>query len=152
MNLTLDIENILQEEGIGSEYDFETWVKLALGDRQQDTELSIRLVGEKEIQTLNKQYRNKDKPTNVLSFPAVNVPGMPESHIGDLIICVPVVVREAFDQEKTEKAHFAHITIHGILHLLGYDHQNDDEAREMESLEVRLLEQLGIDNPYEEKQ
>jgi len=149
MELTLDLQNESLEPNLPDSKSFHQWVSIALSKRAIDTEVSIRLVDEDESQSLNKTYRSMDKPTNVLSFPVINIPGMPMQHIGDLVICVDVVLKEAQEQEKTNLAHFAHMTIHGILHLLGYDHLNDEEAEEMESLEIALLKKLDYTNPYE---
>lgn len=111
-------------------------------------ELTIRVVDEAESQALNHEYRGKDKPTNVLSFP-FEVPEHVElSLLGDLIICYQVVEREATEQNKTNLAHWAHMVVHGVLHLLGYDHIDDDEAEEMEAIEVKVLTLLGFANPY----
>ena len=117
-------------------------------------ELLVRVVDEEESQALNKQYRGKDKPTNVLSFPAqalpVEIPELQEAQaLGDLVICAPVVAREAAAQNKALEAHWAHLLIHGCLHLQGHDHQNDSEAQQMEDLERRLLAQLNFSDPYE---
>ena len=108
----------------------------------------MRLVGREESRQLNGQYRGIDKPTNVLSFPA-DLPGdIGIPLLGDLVICAPLVESEALEQGKAVLDHWAHLTVHGILHLLGYDHQDDSGAREMESLEIRLLQELGVPDPY----
>ena len=108
----------------------------------------MRLVDEEESQTLNREYRGKDKPTNVLSFPS-DLPAVVENDLlGDLVICVPVVAREANEQGKSLEAHWAHLVIHGLLHLMGYDHQTDEEALQMESRERELLQQLNYPDPY----
>lgn len=128
---------------------FQTWVDTTLHYLQHDkTELTIRLVDKPESQTLNKTYRGKDKPTNVLSFPADVPDFIDEPLLGDLVICTPVTNQEAIEQNKAWAHHWAHMTIHGVLHLLGYDHINDDEAEVMEGLEVNILQTLNIDNPY----
>lgn len=131
--------------------DFQRWADMAMGD-DADAEVVIRIVDEAESRELNNQYREIDKPTNVLSFP-MELPeelaaAMEESMLGDLVICAPVVAREAAEQNKQLQHHWAHMVIHGMLHLQGYDHIADDEAEAMESLEITLLQQLGIDNPY----
>ncbi|MEQ5808309.1 rRNA maturation RNase YbeY [Alteromonas sp. NFXS44] len=113
-----------------------------------DKELTIRFVDEEESQALNRDYRGKDKPTNVLSFPFECPPGVPLNLLGDLVICAPVISREAQEQHKPVANHYAHMVVHGILHLIGYDHIDDDEAEEMESLEIEILAQLSIDDPY----
>lgn len=128
------------------------WATLAAADilkqRNEEQELTIRIVDEEESQSLNHSYRDKDKPTNVLSFPYEQAPGMHVPLIGDLVICAPVVIQEALEQKKTAEAHWAHMVIHGTLHLLGYDHIEMDEAEQMEKLEVTLLAKLGYANPY----
>jgi probable rRNA maturation factor len=131
-----------------SESELQTWVQQALRD-DDPAQVSIRIVDEEESRSLNNLYRGKDKPTNVLSFPM----DVPEEFkipmLGDLVICAPVVEREAREQHKSSRAHWAHMVVHGMLHLQGYDHETDDEAREMETLEIQLLNELGFANPYE---
>ncbi|WP_313643895.1 rRNA maturation RNase YbeY [Pseudomonas sp.] len=128
---------------------FRRWCELALRQRSADSEMTIRLVDEAEGRELNHTFRHKDYATNVLSFPA-DVPDdlLDIPLLGDLVICVPVVEREAREQGKSLDAHWAHLVIHGCLHLLGYDHIDDDEAEEMESLERQLLAELGHPDPY----
>ncbi|BCJ09139.1 MULTISPECIES: rRNA maturation RNase YbeY [unclassified Pseudomonas] len=128
---------------------FRRWCELALRQRSADSEMTIRLVDEAEGRELNHTYRHKDYATNVLSFPA-DVPDelLDIPLLGDLVICVPVVEREAAEQGKALEAHWAHLVIHGCLHLLGYDHIEDDEAEEMEALERTLLAELGHPDPY----
>ena len=129
---------------------FRQWVAAALkgAGRRQPAEVAIRLVDEAEGQALNREYRGKDYATNVLSFPAELPPGVDLPLIGDLAICAPVVVREAAEQGKRPRDHWAHLTVHGTLHLLGYDHMEDAEAEAMEALETRILAGLGIGDPY----
>ena len=125
------------------------WCALALRQRSADSELTIRLVDEAEGRELNNTWRHKDYATNVLSFPADVPEGLLDIPLlGDLVICVPVVEREAAEQDKSLEAHWAHLVIHGCLHLLGYDHIDDDEAEEMEGLEQNLLAELGHPDPY----
>ncbi|AMA44582.1 rRNA maturation RNase YbeY [Pseudomonas monteilii] len=128
---------------------FRRWCELALRQRSADSEMTIRLVDLDEGRDLNHTYRHKDYATNVLSFPA-DVPDelLDIPLLGDLVICVPVVEREAAEQGKALEAHWAHLVIHGCLHLLGYDHIDDDEAEEMEALERTLLAELGHPDPY----
>ena len=126
----------------------EQWAEAALLDRHTRQELNIRIVDADESQSLNKEYRGKDKPTNVLSFPFEAPPGVNANILGDLVICAPVVRHEAQAQGKSESSHWAHMVVHGMLHLQGYDHENDDDAREMESREVSIMRQLGFDDPY----
>ena len=129
--------------------EFQRWCELALHQRSGDSELTIRLVDEEEGRALNNTYRHKDYATNVLSFPA-DVPDelLDIPLLGDLVVCAPVVAREASEQRKTLQAHWAHLVIHGCLHLLGYDHMDDAEAEEMEALERALLAELGHPDPY----
>jgi probable rRNA maturation factor len=109
-----------------------------------ETEVTIRLVDEEEGRTLNKTYRGKDYATNVLTFPLTEIPHL----MGDIIICVPVVLNEASAQQKSAEAHFAHLTVHGILHIHGYDHEIEKQAQLMELIEVTTLQKLGYANPY----
>jgi len=148
--LELDLQRVSQDEAPGDE-DFRRWCELALRQRSADSELTIRLVDEAEGRELNHTWRQKDYATNVLSFPA-DVPDelLDIPLLGDLVICVPVVAREAAEQGKPLEAHWAHLVIHGCLHLLGYDHIDDAEADEMETLERQLLAELGHPDPYAE--
>ena len=147
--LELDLQIASEAADLPSEAQFRTWCALALRQRTADSELTIRLVDEPEGRELNNTWRHKDYATNVLSFPA-DVPDemLDIPLLGDLVICVPVVEREAQEQAKTLDAHWAHLVIHGCLHLLGYDHIEDAEAEEMEALERELLAELGHPDPY----
>jgi len=147
--LELDLQVASEATDLPSEAQFRQWCELALRQRQNDSELTIRLVDEAEGRELNKTWRHKDYATNVLSFPA-DVPDelLDIPLLGDLVICAPVVQREAAEQGKSAEAHWAHLVIHGCLHLLGYDHIEDAEAEEMESLERELLAELGHPDPY----
>lgn len=138
-------------KGVPAPASFRRWVEAALkgARRRKGTELSIRIVDADEGQSLNLQYRGKDYATNVLSFPVELPPGVDLPLIGDLVICAPVVTREAAEQGKKAADHWAHLTVHGTLHLLGYDHIDDAEAETMEALETRVLAGLGIADPYE---
>jgi probable rRNA maturation factor len=127
--------------------DFERWARAALHNRES-AELTIRLVGRAESRRLNRQFRGQDADTNVLSFPA-DLPGdLGSDLLGDVVICAARVAEEAREQGKPESAHWAHLTIHGVLHLLGYDHERAEDAGIMENLEITLLESLGIPDPY----
>lgn len=129
---------------------FQQWTDSALKAVTDKTfEITIRIVNVEESQQLNSQYRQKDKPTNVLSFPFDVPEGIDLNLLGDLVVCAQVVEQEAKEQSKTLFDHWAHMIIHGCLHLLGYDHINDNDAEEMEALEIKVLAELSIDNPYE---
>jgi len=147
--LELDLQIASDAAELPSEAQFRSWCSIALRQRTADSELTIRLVDETEGRELNHTWRHKDYATNVLSFPA-DVPDelLDIPLLGDLVICVPVVEREANEQGKTREAHWAHLVIHGCLHLLGYDHIEDAEAEEMEALERQLLAELGHPDPY----
>ncbi|BFM14890.1 rRNA maturation RNase YbeY [Maricurvus nonylphenolicus] len=148
MSLTLDLQVASNATGLPSQTDIERWALAALGTREE-SELSVRIVDNDESQALNHQYRGKDKPTNVLSFPAELPEGVDIPLLGDLVICAPVVEQEAQEQNKTLEAHWAHMVVHGTLHLLGYDHIEDNEAEEMEALETELLTAMNYPPPYE---
>lgn len=113
-------------------------------------EISIVLADDNFVQNLNKTYRGKNKPTNVLSFPQDPEPGAGEINLGDVVLAYQTVKKEAQSQGKSFMDHASHLLVHGILHLLGHDHENDEEAKEMESLEIKILEKLGIKNPYQD--
>jgi len=115
---------------------------------RDEAELTIRIVDSEESQELNHQYRGKDKSTNVLSFPFQNPPGITLPLLGDLVVCKAVVEKEATEQQKPLISHWAHMTIHGTLHLLGFDHIEEDEAEAMESIETKLMIELGYSDPY----
>ncbi|MGL4475692.1 MAG: rRNA maturation RNase YbeY [Shewanella sp.] len=151
LELFIDLQIATDNNQLPSESDFELWVRAALGNTMTEAELTIRIVDEAESQSLNHDYRGKDKPTNVLSFPFEAPPGIELPLLGDLVICAKVVENEALTQNKALQAHWAHMVIHGCLHLLGYDHINDEEAEEMESLEIELIQSLGYPDPYKEQ-
>ncbi|WP_426369186.1 rRNA maturation RNase YbeY [Pseudocolwellia sp. HL-MZ7] len=140
----------VKKKNLPSTEQLQLWAETALSTLENDPELTIRLVESQESQELNHQYRQKEKPTNVLSFPFEVPEGIDLNLLGDLVICSDVVNQEAKEQNKQNLDHWAHLVIHGCLHLLGYDHIEEDEAVEMESLEIKLLSTLGIDNPYQE--
>jgi probable rRNA maturation factor len=124
------------------------WIKTALLQQNRTGSLVVRIVDENEMTTLNHQFRNKQKPTNVLSFSTMIPEALRGDMLGDIVICAPVVAAEAIEQHKTITAHWAHMVIHGLLHLLGHDHEKEDEANVMEQCEVTILQQLGFDHPY----
>jgi probable rRNA maturation factor len=146
--LTVDFQLVSATPGVADEADMKVWAQAAW-QGAEDSEVTVRVVDAAESQALNHQYRGKDAPTNVLSFPFEAPPGIPVALAGDLVICAPVVEREAREQNKPLNAHWAHMVIHGILHLQGFDHITDEDASVMEELEIRLLAQLGFSNPYE---
>ena len=142
---------------IPSEEDFGHWVSTALMHidiaATEEQSLCIRVVDEEEISALNHTYRNKEGSTNVLSFPQ-DIPDFvteatQEKALGDILLCAPVVARQAQEQDKEMIAHWAHLTVHGVLHLLDYDHEKPEEAEAMESIEIAILHQLGFANPYQ---
>lgn len=149
-HLSLAVRYGLPRGGVPAAASFRRWAEAALrGARhRRRAELAIRIVDSTEGLALNRQYRGRDYATNVLSFPVEPPPGVRLALIGDLAICAPVVLREAAEQGKPARAHWAHLTVHGVLHLLGYDHIVDADAEVMESLERRVLASLGIDDPY----
>lgn len=146
----LTVSYALTRRGIPSAASFRRWAAAALAvtRKHEPAELSIRIVGAREGRALNRRYRGRNNATNVLSF-AIELPrGVDSPLLGDIVICAPVVAREACDQKKTLRDHYAHLTVHGVLHLLGSDHQTAKDAKRMEELEVRILKSLGISNPY----
>ncbi|SFT46166.1 rRNA maturation RNase YbeY [Halomonas saccharevitans] len=148
--LVVDRQVALAAEALPGQADLEAWVAAVLARHPDETrlELTVRFVDAEESQALNRDYRGKDRPTNVLSFPFESPPGIELPLLGDLVICHPVVVREAGEQDKPTHPHYAHMVIHGTLHLLGYDHLDDAEAEIMEALEREILASLGIADPY----
>jgi len=148
MNLSIDIQKACASEDSPDEDSITRWVSAAIRDERGDSELSIRIVDELESGELNQRYRGKSGATNVLSFPCDAVTPEPLPLLGDLVICAPVVVREAQQQQKIPQAHWAHIVIHGVLHLLGYDHIEDSDAERMEDLETAIMLKLDFPPPY----
>ncbi len=150
---TLDVQVALEAEGLPSPEQLLHWVEMALEEANHGSELVVRIVDEAESAELNETYRGKTGPTNVLSFPFDMPPEVEELHLlGDLVICAPVVQREAAEQGKPLQAHWAHMLVHGTLHLQGYDHQNDEQATEMERLEQQIMARLGYADPYHEEE
>jgi probable rRNA maturation factor len=153
--MTVDIQYACEDAGVPDVHEIRFWVELAAEQSkrlpEQAVEFAVRVVGEAEIQTLNQLYRNKDSATNVLSFPGDAIAGLPDTaarQMGDIVVCAPVVRDEALRQGKSLTDHWAHMLVHGTLHLLGYDHTRDVEAEDMERLEIAILESRGIANPY----
>jgi len=152
MTLELDIQNASTAPHLPAPDQIRRWIEAALAGQRARAELSVRLVDELEGTDLNKRFRGRRGATNVLSFPFEPLPGLGECDlIGDLVICAPIVAREAQEQGKTLDAHWAHMLVHGVLHLLGYDHQDAADTEQMEGLETRILCRLGFPAPYEDQ-
>ncbi len=147
--IDLDLQIATEALDLPSEADITRWVMAAVGEAMDEAQLTVRIVDEAEIRELNTTYRGKDYATNVLSFPFEAPPGVDIPLLGDIIICAAVVAREAEEQGKLLESHWAHMVIHGTLHLLGYDHIEETDAEAMEGLEIKLLTDLGYANPYE---
>ena len=137
-----------QESGLPTAEQIEQWATAAVQPKSDEVEMTVRIVDEAESHALNLNYRGKDRPTNVLSFPFECPDEVELPLLGDLVICRQVVEREAQEQDKPLMAHWAHMVVHGSLHLLGYDHIEDNEAEEMESLEAQIMTGLGFADPY----
>lgn len=155
MTAIIDVQQAFEGDeailsAIPSPSELELWANAVLKyEGLTEQEVTIRFTDEAESQSLNHEYRGKDKPTNVLSFPFEAPPGIEINLLGDLVICAPVISREAEEQQKKVGDHYAHMTVHGLLHLMGYDHIDDADAEEMESKEIYILASLGIDDPYQ---
>jgi len=147
MAISLDLQNDDELDLVPQESQFRQWIEAALQAPYDQLEQTLRVVGEAEIRELNSRYRGKDCVTNVLAFPGADEL-LDYACLGDLVICAPVVVAEAGAQGKPVESHWAHLVVHGMLHLQGFDHQHDDDTREMEALEVKILAGLGYNNPY----
>lgn len=137
----IHIQRLVPAKGIPSARSLRTWAEVARGRKRG--EITLRIVGAQEGQTLNRDWRGRDYATNVLSFPMQE-----PDYLGDIVICAEVVAREAAEQLKTPRAHWAHMVVHGVLHLMGHDHIADDEAEKMEAIERKLLARLGFSDPY----
>jgi probable rRNA maturation factor len=153
MTVLVDVQLGCDDDTIPELETVETWVARAVGASSAPaaTEVSVRVVDTEEIQNLNREYRGKDQPTNVLSFPAGPVAGLPPDApvpLGDIVVCATVIRDEAAEQGKAVGDHWAHLLIHGTLHLLGYDHEADTEAAQMEALETHILARHGLADPY----
>ncbi len=157
IQLDVGVSYALPRLGLPAAVSFRKWVAAALDGRIREADLAVRLVGTKEGRALNRHYRGKDYATNVLSFPAeiadgVKLPkGVKMPLLGDLVLCAPVIAREAKEQKKPLASHYAHLTVHGALHLLGWDHEDTREAECMEQLEREILAGLGLPDPYLER-
>lgn len=148
-NIILDLQIACSDlSNIPSEKKIFQWLTVILPQFVEQAELTIRIVDKQESQSLNNLYRHKDKPTNVLSFPFESPIDMETPLLGDLVICKKIVEQEAQEQGKTLESHWAHMIIHGCLHLLGYDHIEENEAEEMESIEIDIMKELGFADPY----
>lgn len=154
--IDIDLQWAVDEQALPSLEQCQQWVKASVQEPRsfEPVELTIRIVSEAESQELNATYRGKDKPTNVLSFEFEQPPGLVDlgeelPYIGDLVICADVVAKEALEQNKSLESHWAHMIIHGTLHLQGYDHIEEDQAQEMEAIEIELMQSLGFANPYQ---
>ncbi len=143
------VQNKTGRKGVPLTRSFERWVRAALaGRRKGRVQVNIVLFDAAAGRAMNRQYRGKDYATNVLSFPYAPQPQERTGLLGDIAMCPPVIAREAASQGKPLRDHYAHLTIHGVLHLLGYDHENAVDAARMESVEIRILAGLHIRNPY----
>lgn len=148
MSIEVDVQYATDFPDLPDVKHFKHWVKLALANLRENAELTIRIVGEDEGKQLNEQWRKSTGPTNVLSFPHDGVEKIAPDFLGDIVICAPVVVSEAQQQQKPVQDHWAHMVIHGVLHLNGFDHIESKDAERMETLEIQLLEKLQVKNPY----
>ena len=155
MTIYVDVQFATEDGSVPDSQDITTWVDRAAvaAAYTEETEISVRVVDAVEMRTLNKSFRDQDKATNVLSFPAGEIDGLPSDSrmpLGDIVICAAVVKNEAVEQGKSLFDHWAHMMVHGTLHLLGFDHLKDDDAAAMESLEIQILGDHGVANPYRE--
>ena len=150
VRLDVSVEYALPRLGLPAAVSFRKWVAAALKGRIREADLAIRIVGTKEGRALNRHYRGRDYATNVLSFPAELPEGVVLPLLGDIVLCAPVIAREAREQKKALTDHYAHLTVHGALHLLGWDHEDAREADCMEQLEREILAEMGIEDPYAE--
>ena len=148
MKNIIDVQYASNQASLPRQEQLTEWANAALKETENPVEISIRIVDENEAAELNEKWRKQSGATNVLSFPATVELEMEAQLLGDIVICGPVIEREACQQDKSLDAHWAHMVIHGTLHLLGYDHNNDNDATEMETLEIKILENLGYTNPY----
>lgn len=148
MVIKLDLQIISKANSVPSRKQLQHWITAALKNRSNKNEITIRIVDTAESAKLNKKYRHKNGPTNILSFPFETPPELKSKLLGDIVICAPLVAKEAKLQGKTLQAHWAHLVIHGVLHLLGYDHIKKKAAEKMEKLETQILQKLNFPDPY----
>ncbi len=148
LELELGVSYGLPRRGLPAATSFRRWVSASLTGRIKHADLALRVVDVDEGLALNRHFRGKDYPTNVLSFPAELPEGVNLPILGDIVLCAPVVAREAAEQGKVLHHHYAHLTVHGVLHLLGFEHEDAREAEVMEQLERDILASLGINDPY----
>jgi probable rRNA maturation factor len=146
--LEVDVTYAARRPWVPRRAQVETWARAALTGVKRSNVLSVRVVGAARSRSLNAQYRNKDRPTNVLSFSGAGLSPDGLNYLGELVICAPVVAREAIMQGKSFESHWAHITVHGVLHLLGFDHERHAEAEKMAAREIQILDRLGFSDPY----
>ena len=146
--LAVEVQLVAEGAALPSRKQLSEWARAAWRDDNRDAEVVVRVTGEAESRRLNHEFRGVEKATNVLSFPFDPVPEIDLNHVGDLVLCAPVVGREAGEQGKRPEAHWAHMVVHGMLHLQGYDHESDEQAAEMEALETGILTWLGYPAPY----
>ena len=157
VRLDVSVGYAVPRAGLPSAMSFRKWIAAALANRIREADLAVRIVGAREGRALNRHYRGKDYATNVLSFPAdvagdVKLPkGVTMPLLGDLVLCAPVIAKESREQKKPLLDHYAHLTVHGALHLLGWDHDDEHDAECMEQLEREILTGLGIEDPYFEQ-
>ncbi|MCF6252302.1 MAG: rRNA maturation RNase YbeY [Methylococcaceae bacterium] len=147
----LDFQVVSQSNSIPSIDQFQSWIDVVLSDESIDSEIVVRIIDEAEMTQFNEQYRDKIGPTNILSFPFDVPEGIASILLGDLLVCAPIIEKESLQQNKIIDHHWAHIIVHGVLHLLGHDHIDECDAKEMEALEIKILRKIKIKNPYEEK-
>ncbi len=148
MSLDLDVSFAARRPWVPRRGQFKEWAEAALAAASERYALSVRVVGAVQSRSLNVHYRHKDKPTNVLSFAGAGLGPDGCHYLGELVICAPVVAREAQAAGKSRESHWAHMTVHGVLHLLGFDHERSQEARKMASREIQILDRLGFSDPY----
>jgi probable rRNA maturation factor len=149
MSEMIEIQNVSALKSIPEDSLMVKWAEHALDKQHLQAELTLRIVDEEEGLALNKAWRKKNYATNVLSFPVGESLEQAPNLLGDIVVCAPVVEQEALDQGKNSDAHWAHLIVHGVLHLQGYDHESDEQAGEMELKEIQILEKIGYTNPYE---